>query len=191
MRKRGFFRNKVAVFAVCFLTFVACMVVYQRFWGGSNLASAERVVLVTSMGNITIELYADMPVTVANFKNLTNMGIYDGTIFHRVVGGFVVQGGDPTGTGMGDPSIVAIPDEFTNHNHNFRGTVAMANKGPDTGSSQFFINLVDNTQLDNDYPVFGSVVSGMDVVDEIGHVETDSNDKPVTDVTLTKVQILS
>jgi len=151
-----------------------------------------RVLLVTSMGNITIELYADMPITVANFKNLTNMGIYNGTIFHRVVGGFVVQGGDPTGTGMGDPSIVAIPDEFTDHNHNFRETVAMANKGPDTGSSQFFINLVDNTQLDSGYPVFGRVVSGMYVVDAIGHVETNPDTRrPLTDVTLIKVLILS
>lgn len=181
----------MAVFAVCFLVFVACIVAYQTLWGGSNFeASAGRVLLVTSMGNITIELYADMPVTVANFKNLTSMGIYDGTVFHRVIDGFMIQGGDPTGTGMGDPSIVAIPDEFTNHNRNLRGTIAMANKGPDTGSSQFFINLVDNAHLDGLHPVFGRVVSGMDVVDEIGHVQTGSGDRPLADVTLIKAEIV-
>ncbi|UCC33716.1 MAG: peptidylprolyl isomerase, partial [Candidatus Bathyarchaeota archaeon] len=104
------------------------------------------------------------------------------TIFHRVIDGFMIQGGDPTGTGYGDPSIPTIPDEFTDHNRNDRGTIAMANSGPNTGSSQFFINLVDNNYLDDAHPVFGRVIEGMEVVDEIGNVDTDEDDRPLQDV---------
>ena len=103
-----------------------------------------KVLLHTSMGDITIALRSDMPITTGNFKNLVQKGTYNGTIFHRVMDGFMIQGGDPTGTGYGDPSIPAIHDEFTSTNHNVRGTIAMANAGPNTGSSQFFINQVDN-----------------------------------------------
>ena len=155
---------------------------------------SSKVLLVTSMGSITIELYDDMPITTGNFKNLTSWGIYDGTIFHRVIKDFMIQGGDPTGTGIGDPSIPAIPDEFSEnavHNRNERGTVAMANTGqPDTGSSQFFINLVYNGHLDNKHPVFGRVIIGMDVVDAIADVTTDSNDRPVQPVTIIKSQLI-
>lgn len=93
----------------------------------------------------------------------------------------MIQGGDPNGDGTGGPGYT-IPDEFTTNNHNLRGTVAMANAGPNTGGSQFFINLVDNTRLDTGYPVFGKVISGMDIVDKIAAVKTDSNDKPTIDV---------
>jgi peptidylprolyl isomerase len=82
----------------------------------------------------------------------------------------MIQGGDPTGTGYGDPSIPSIPDEFTSDNHNYRGTIAMANASPNTGSSQFFINVVDNLSLDTKHPVFGTVIDGMDVVDAISKV---------------------
>lgn len=138
--------------------------------------------LRTSMGDIVIELHEDMPITAGNFKMLVQQGTYDGTIFHRVIDGFMIQGGDPTGTGYGDPLIPSIPDEFTDHNRNTRGTVAMANAGPNTGSSQFFINLVDNNYLDTKHPVFGQVIDGMDVVDAIGKVETDENDRPRQEV---------
>lgn len=147
-------------------------------------AEAGRVLLKTSMGDITIKLYDDMPITTGNFKNLVQQGIYNGTIFHRIIDGFVVQGGDPTGTGYGDPRIPTIPDEFTDHNLNNRGTIAMANSGPNTGSSQFFINLVNNDDLNDAHPVFGEVIEGMDVVDNIGKVETDQNDRPLEDVRL-------
>ena len=90
----------------------------------------------------------------------------------------MIQGGDPTGTGYGDQSIPNIKDEFTTDNHNVRGTIAMANAGPNTGSSQFFINLVNNNYLDTKHPVFGTVISGMDVVDKIATVKTDANDRP-------------
>ena len=127
----------------------------------------KRVVLHTTMGDITIRLYDDMPVTAGNFEKLVRSGFYDGTVFHRVIDGFMIQGGDPTGTGSGGPGYT-IPDEFVKGHSNVRGTVAMANTGrPNTGGSQFFINLVDNTYLDWDdprtpsaHPVFGEVVGG-------------------------------
>ncbi|UCF58653.1 MAG: peptidylprolyl isomerase [Candidatus Bathyarchaeota archaeon] len=156
-----------------------------------NGPSATRVLLSTNMGDITIELYDDMPITTGNFKNLTQQGIYDDTIFHRVISGFMIQGGDPTGTGYGDPSIPAIPDEFTDHNRNERGTIAMANAGPNTGSSQFFINLVDNSHLDSAHPVFGKVIQGMDVVDNIAGVETDENDRPLEEVRIIKAELVN
>ena len=150
---------------------------------------AKLVRLETTMGNITLELRQDMPVTAGNFAKLAGQGYYDGTILHRVIDRFMIQGGDPTGTGRGGPGY-AIRDEFTANNHNLRGTVAMANAGPNTGGSQFFINLVDNTFLDSKHPVFGKVVEGMDIVDRIGKVRTDSNDRPVTPVKIVKAAAL-
>ncbi|MDD1757677.1 MAG: peptidylprolyl isomerase [Methanotrichaceae archaeon] len=142
------------------------------------------------MGNITIQLYDDMPITAGNFKNLTERGYYDGIIFHRVIDGFMIQGGDPTGTGRGGPGYT-IKDEFTDHNQNDRGTIAMANAGPNTGGSQFFINLVNNNNLDEKHPVFGKVVEGMDVVDAIGNVRTNANDRPLQNVTIIHASVIS
>ena len=110
-------------------------------------------------------------------------------IFHRVINGFMIQGGDPTGTGMGGPGY-AIKDEFTTHNRNDRGTISMANAGPNTGGSQFFINLVNNNFLDGKHPVFGKVVEGMDVVDKIAQVKTGTNDRPVTNVTIIRAVMI-
>jgi peptidylprolyl isomerase len=156
----------------------------------ATFASWDKVRLETTMGNITIALDPDMPITAGNFENLTKSGFYNGVIFHRVIAGFMIQAGDPTGTGRGGPGYT-IPDEFTAHNHNFRGTVAMANKGvQDSGSSQFFINLVDNTRLDTGYPVFGTVTGGMDVVDAIGNVTTDENNRPETNVTILHAEMV-
>ncbi len=151
-----------------------------------------RVKLETNYGNITINLYSDMPITTGNFINLTKKGVYDGTIFHRVIDGFMIQGGDPTGTGYGDPKIPDIKDEFTHAggNKNNRGTISMANAGPNTGSSQFFINLVDNNFLDTKHPAFGKVIEGMDVVDKIAKVPTDANDRPKKEVKILKAEIL-
>jgi peptidylprolyl isomerase len=154
--------------------------------------SAGTVLLQTSMGDITIQLRGDRPITTSNFKNLIQQGIYDGTIFHRVIADFMIQGGDPTGTGYGDSSIPSIQDELDGVNENNRGTIAMANTGePNTGSSQFFINAVDNNYLDTLHSVFGTVISGMDVVDAISSVTTDANYKPLTDVMLIKAEIIS
>lgn len=149
-----------------------------------------KVVLHTNMGDITIQLRNDMPITTGNFKNLVEKGTFNGTIFHRVIKQFMIQGGDPTGTGYGDPSIPDIKDEFTKKNYNDRGTIAMANAGPNTGSSQFFINLVDNNYLDSKHPQFGKVVAGMEVVDAIGKVRTNPMDKPLKDVIIAEAKIV-
>ncbi|MGZ4911365.1 MAG: peptidylprolyl isomerase [Halobacteriota archaeon] len=148
---------------------------------GTSQAGRTKVVLNTSMGNITLELFDDMPITAGNFRKLVEKGFYDGTIFHRIISGFMIQGGDPTGTGRGGPGY-AIKDEFTDHNRNERWTIAMANAGPNTGGSQFFINLVNNNYLDKAHPVFGKVVDGMDVVEKIGKVKTDAKDRPAKEV---------
>jgi peptidylprolyl isomerase len=162
---------------------------------------ATKVLLHTSKGDIIIALRNDMPITTGNFVNLVRHGTYNGTIFHRVIAGFMIQGGDPTGTGYGDPSIPNIQDEFTSTNHNFNGTIAMANTGqPNSGSSQFFINVADNgnniidqqgTKFDSAYPAFGKVIFGMDVVMNISNVLTSSSDKPYTNVTIIGASIVS
>jgi len=149
-----------------------------------------KVLLETTMGNITLELNTDMPITTGNFVKLVNKGFYDGVIFHRVIDGFMIQGGDPTGTGMGGPGY-NIKDEFTKTNKNNRGTIAMANAGPNTGGSQFFINLVNNNFLDTKHPAFGKVVAGMDVVDAIGKTKTASGDRPVVDVVIKKATVIN
>jgi peptidylprolyl isomerase len=149
-----------------------------------NLNKNKEVLLITSMGLIKIRLYSDMPITAGNFEKLVKQGFYDGVIFHRVIPGFMIQGGDPTGTGAGGPGYT-IPDEFKGHS-NVRDTIAMANAGPNTGGSQFFINLVDNTYLDSKHPVFGEVVEGMDVVDKIALVNRDKNNRPLQDVKIIK-----
>jgi peptidylprolyl isomerase len=150
--------------------------------------SPTKVALRTTMGDIVIELWNDMPITTENFKKLVQQGTYDGTIFHRVISDFMVQGGDPTGTGFGDPSIPNIQDEFTSNNRNDRGTIAMANAGPNTGSSQFFINVVNNNYLDTKHPVFGRVIERIDIISQ---VTTDTSDKPIEDVTIIKAEHVS
>ena len=153
-------------------------------------SSAVKVQLKTNMGEITLELYPDMPITAGNFQKLVEKGFYDGTIFHRIIDGFMIQGGDPTGTGRGGPGY-ASKDEFTRKNKNDPGTISMANAGPNTGGSQFFINLVDNNYLDSAHPVFGKVIEGMDVVDAIGRVPTDSSDRPINEVKIIEAKMVS
>ncbi|MCK9566212.1 MAG: peptidylprolyl isomerase, partial [Methanothrix sp.] len=127
---------------------------------GTSNAGGVKVLLKTSMGDITLQLYEETPITSGNFKKLVEKGFYDGVIFHRIISGFMIQGGDPTGTGCGGPGY-AIKDELTRKNKNDRGTISMANAGPNTGGSQFFINLVNNNFLDGKHPVFGKVIEGM------------------------------
>jgi peptidylprolyl isomerase len=148
--------------------------------------SWKKVRLETNMGNITIALDPAMPVTAGNFETLVQKGFYNGVIFHRVINGFMIQGGDPAGTGRGGPGYT-IKDEFTAHNRNDRGTISMANAGPNTGGSQFFINLVNNNFLDTKHPVFGKVVEGMDVVDTIAKVPTNGQaggNRPLQNITI-------
>ncbi len=164
---------------------ILMLAVIQAGCLGEEKNEDAKVLLETSMGNITIQLYPDMPVTAGNFLSLVEKGFYDGVTFHRVIDGFMIQGGDPEGTGMGGPGYT-IQDEFTDHNRNDRGTISMANAGPNTGGSQFFINLVDNDFLDEKHPVFGQVIEGMDVVDSIGKVKTDSTDRPLEDVVIVR-----
>jgi len=149
----------------------------------SNIA-----IIKTNYGSITIELFTDdMPITTNNFVNLSKKGFYDGVIFHRIISGFMIQGGCPDGTGMGGPGYT-IDCEFAGYNNNSRGTISMANAGPNTGGSQFFINLVDNHFLNNRHAVFGRVIEGMDVVDAIGAVETDAGDRPASDVIIETIK---
>ncbi|MDQ3777546.1 MAG: peptidylprolyl isomerase [Actinomycetota bacterium] len=145
--------------------------------------------LHTSEGAIELELYADdAPKTVENFVRLARAGFYDGVIFHRVIPDFMIQGGDPTGTGTGGPGY-QFEDEFNDHAI-VRGTLAMANAGPDTNGSQFFIVTADATPwLDGKHTAFGRVAAGMDVVDRISKVERDANDRPKTPVTIERVEI--
>ncbi len=158
--------------------------------GETSQAGGAKVLLSTSMGDIIIQLYDDMPITAGNFQKLVEKGFYEGTILHRIIDGFMLQGGDPTGTGRGGPGY-AIKDELTNHNKNDRGTISMANAGPNTGGSQFFINLVDNNYLDKAHPVFGKVVEGMDVVDKIGKVKTNAMDRPLKEVKILSAKIIA
>ncbi len=152
--------------------------------------NGTKVLLHTNMGDMTIQLRNDMPITTGNFINLVKKGTFNGTIFHRIIKQFMIQGGDPTGTGYGDPSIPDIKDEFTKRNFNDRGTIAMANAGPNTGSSQFFINLVDNNYLDTKHPQFGKVVAGMEVVDAIAKVRTNPMDRPLKDVVIAEAKVV-
>ena len=162
---------------------------------GIYIMTAEnntKIKLETNHGDIVIELYSEMPITAGNFQNLVEKGTYDGVIFHRIIDGFMIQGGDPTGTGMGDPNIPNIQDEFTRDelDQNNRGTISMANAGPNTGSSQFFINLVNNNFLDGKHPVFGKVAEGMDVIDKIAKVQTNYEDRPIEEVKIIKASVL-
>jgi len=162
------------------------------------------VIMQTNKGDITIELFTkDMPITAGNFLKLAQEDYYDGIKFHRVISGFMIQGGDPLTKddsmqarwGTGGPGY-AIEDEFVPGYSNVRGTLSMANSGPNSGGSQFFINTVDNTMLDYDkqpltskHPVFGRVVDGMDVVDAISATETGMRDVPVEPVVIEGVVV--
>lgn len=189
-------RNKfIAIFLIVVLLVLFTLFVMKMF---DNIMGTEntRVKIETTEGDFVIELYADMPVTAGNFEKLVKEGFYEGIIFHRVMADFMIQGGDPTGTGAGGPGY-KIKDEFVDGHSNLRGTISMANSGPNSGGSQFFINLVDNEYLDYDkapltskHPVFGEVVEGMGVVDKIGSVETNPQNRPLNEVKILKAYIL-
>ena len=150
--------------------------------------------LETSLGNIVIELFTDTsPITVNNFVNLSNDGYYNDVIFHRVIKGFMIQGGDPSGTGHGDMGKYPgydFEDELDNPMNYEKGIVAMANRGPNTNGSQFFI-MHEDYPLPYQYTIFGKVLSGLDVVDAIGNVQTGENDKPNEDVVILNIKITS
>lgn len=160
--------------------------------GITETEAAKRQVATfdTSMGTFKIELFNDLaPKTVKNFTTLVGKKFYDGLIFHRVIDQFMIQGGDPNGNGTGGPGY-EIPDEFGKGlRHDKPGMLSMANAGPNTGGSQFFITLVPTPWLDGHHAIFGHVVSGMDVVEKIGKTPTDSQDRPLKKVIIEKITI--
>lgn len=157
----------------------------------NNNKTQHMVTIETNYGKIVIETYdSDAPNTVKNFITLAQKGFYNGVIFHRVIKGFMIQGGDPTGTGMGGPGY-KFDDELNPNTPSYKagyrkGVVAMANAGPNTNGSQFFI-MHQDYPLPNSYTIFGHVVSGQEVVDKIANVQTGANDRPVTPVVMNTV----
>ena len=153
-----------------------------------DLAKTYGATLHTSAGDITVEFYAaDAPQAVNNFLFLAGEGFYDGVIFHRVIDGFMIQGGDPTGTGTGGPGY-RFRDEVHDKTSYQRGTLAMANAGPNTNGSQFFICHQD-VGLPNQYSIFGEVTDGMDVVDAIATAPTGAQDRPHDAVTIDSIEV--
>ncbi len=159
----------------------------------TNDKKSNMITIETNYGKIVIETYnSDAPKTVENFVNLANKGYYNGLTFHRVIKGFMIQGGDPNGNGTGGPGY-QFADELNPNTESYkagykRGVVAMANAGPNTNGSQFFI-MHQDYPLPNSYTIFGKVTSGQEVVDKIADVQTGANDRPVTPVTMVKVTV--
>ncbi len=144
----------------------------------------------TNLGSFEAEIFEDKaPVTAKNFLDLAQKGFYDGTIFHRVIDGFMIQGGDPTGTGRGGPGY-SIKDEFSPAlRHDTEGILSMANAGPNTGGSQFFVTLAATPWLDRKHAIFGKVTNGMDTVRKIGKVPTGMGDRPNQEIKIEKIEV--
>lgn len=157
--------------------------------GSGNARAQTESTWYTSMGTFTVVLTDTLtPITVDSFIARVSEKFYDGLIFHRVINNFMIQGGDPLGTGFGGPGYT-FPDEFVPSLKNVPGALAMANSGPNTNGSQFFINLVTNSHLNNHHTVFGKTTAGFTVVQSIGAVPTNSDDKPLTDVVIDSIRI--
>lgn len=155
------------------------------------MSENRKIKFTTNKGVFVAEMFEDKaPLTTKNFIELVEKGFYDGIIFHRVIDGFMIQGGDPTGNGMGGPGY-KIKDEFGEGlKHDDEGILSMANAGPNTGGSQFFITLAPTPWLNGHHAIFGKVVEGMDVVRLIGVVPTDFRDRPREAVTMEKVEVV-
>ncbi|MBS1360515.1 peptidylprolyl isomerase [Phascolarctobacterium succinatutens] len=155
------------------------------------MSENRKIKFTTNKGVFVAEMFEDKaPLTTKNFIELVEKGFYDGIIFHRVIDGFMIQGGDPTGSGMGGPGY-KIKDEFGEGlKHDDEGILSMANAGPNTGGSQFFITLAPTPWLNGHHAIFGKVVEGMDVVRLIGVVPTDFRDRPREAVTMEKVEVV-
>ena len=158
--------------------------------GKASASERQTATFDTTMGSFKVELLTDLaPTTAKNFIDLSKQGFYDGVVFHRVIDRFMIQGGDPTGTGRGGPGYT-IPDEFGEGlKHDKPGVLSMANAGHNTGGSQFFVTLVPTPWLDGKHAIFGNVVEGMDVVSAIGGTQIDPEDRPVVDVTIKTVTV--
>ena len=168
-----------------------------------NIATSSNenmtAIIQTNFGEIKTELFSsDAPKTVENFAKLAESGFYDGTKFHRVIKGFMIQGGDPLSKdntlqdrwGTGGPGYT-FSDEIHSNNRNVKGTIAMANAGPNTNGSQFFINTIDNNHLDAKHTVFGKVIEGIEVVGNIEDVATEGSNRPINDVIVESIKIIS
>lgn len=157
---------------------------------GSALAKDVLAKFETTEGTFEVKLFHDkVPVTVSNFVGLAKKGFYNGLVFHRVIPNFMIQGGDPQGTGMGGPGY-SFKDEFHKDlKHDKKGILSMANAGPDTNGSQFFITVAPTPHLDNKHSVFGEVVKGYDIVEKISKAEKDGRDKPKKDIKIVKLEI--
>ncbi len=155
------------------------------------MSENRKVKVTTNKGEFVIEMFEDKaPLTTKNFIELVEKGYYDGIVFHRVIEDFMIQGGDPTGTGMGGPGY-KIKDEFGEGlRHDDEGILSMANAGPNTGGSQFFITLAPTPWLDGKHAIFGKVVEGMPIIRTIGMCRTDFRDRPVEEVVMEKVEVL-
>ena len=157
-----------------------------------DISKKYSAVIKTSMGDMSIEFFTeDAPLTVNNFINLSRDGYYDNVIFHRVISGFMIQGGDPSGTGHGEMGKFPgykFEDELNNQRSYDKGILAMANAGPDTNGSQFFIMHVDYP-LPYQYTIFGFVTEGLEVIDKIASVETGDGDKPINDVVIETIEV--
>lgn len=155
------------------------------------MSENRKIKFTTNKGVFVAEMFEDKaPLTTKNFIDLTEKGFYNGVIFHRVIDGFMIQGGDPTGTGMGGPGY-KIKDEFgAGLKHDDEGVLSMANAGPNTGGSQFFITLAPTPWLNGHHAIFGRVVEGMEVVRLIGVVPTDFRDRPREAVIMEKVEVV-
>lgn len=175
-RKARTFRRRIIALVVIVLIVGSLGGIYY-IYGNKGGSEPNKVIIKTSMGDITIQLYDDMPITSGNFRNLVKQGILDGTTFDRVVAGFVIQGGNTASKGI---TVPTIKDELPNRHSNVQWSVAMAKTSqPNSATSQFFINLADNSKnLDSNYSVFGTVIAGKDVVAAIAQVSTKVN--PVT-----------
>ncbi len=189
-------------FALIFLVMIGSFIYYYSVRLNSNMSETSSnptnpiVIVRTTSGDIEIELYKDKaPITSANFLGLAERGFYNDLLFHRVIAGFMIQGGDPN-TRAGDPRTFgtggpgyAIDDEFGEGLSNVSGTLSMANAGPNTGGSQFFINVADNTFLDGKHAVFGKVIVGMDKVIKMSKALTNENDLPLSPIRIDEVVV--
>lgn len=155
------------------------------------MSENRKIRFTTNKGEFIVEMFEDKaPKTTKNFIELTEKGFYNGVVFHRVIDGFMIQGGDPTGTGMGGPGY-KIDDEFGEGlQHDDEGILSMANAGPNTGGSQFFITLAPTSWLNGHHAIFGKVVEGMDIVRLIGVVPTDFRDRPKDPVIMETVEVI-
>ncbi len=184
-------KNKKIIISLVALAIVATATFFVVSYINQMNNFQHIITLETSVGNIKIETYdKDAPLAVSNFIELANKGFYNGTIFHRVIAGFMIQGGDPTGTGMGGPGYT-FKDELNPNTESARrgyitGTVAMANAGPNTNGSQFFIMVAD-VPLPHQYTIFGRVIKGQEVANLISVAETGASDRPAQDITINRV----